>query len=339
MAFNWLIFYIKLRILRLATRLLAWLDRRRSPAISCTPSSQTFIPSTLSPSQGKFDLFFYHPRGYDPHAVKEDKYPVVFVLHGGGWCVGHARHDERFIATLTARGLFVIAVNYRLAPEHPYPTPVTDCLDAILYTWQHAATLGLDKDRTFIAGFSVGSTMAFASLFMLWKLLQDKDPRIDSDLLGTVKGITAFYPPMDLTKSRDERAASNPGFLALKKKPPSSSKLVGSVFDQAYFWNLQPRPDKDEMCISPGLAPPEFMKEALPDRIFFKLAGLDPLLKEGQAAASRLRDLGKDVDCETIENVPHYWDHLAKTECEKKVRRDVYAKVANEIEGLLETKI
>lgn len=76
--------------------------------------------------------------------------------------------------------------------------------------------------------------MTFASLVMLWKALHDKDPRIDPATLGTVKGITAFYPPMDLTKTRPKRAASNPAFVVLKKKPVSSSKLIGDIFDRAY---------------------------------------------------------------------------------------------------------
>ncbi|KAJ5813648.1 uncharacterized protein N7503_000398 [Penicillium pulvis] len=337
MALDWLTFYFKLRILRWLTRLLAWLDRKRSPALSLTPSSRVFIPSTLSTSPGNFDLFFYYPPGYNKEAANKGQYPIVIVLHGGGWCVGHARHDERFIATLTARGHFVIAVNYRLAPECPYPAPVADCLDAMLYVWRNAAAMGLDKHRTFITGFSVGGQMAFASLFMLWKALQDRDPLVDSAVMGTVKGITAFYPPMDLTKSRAARAASNPAFVALKKKPASSSKLIGDIFDRAYFWNVQPTPDKNQMYISPGLASPDMMNMALPRRIFLKLAGLDPLLVEGEAAAARLKAAGKQVGVETIENVPHYWDHLVKTVDEKRLRQEVYNKVANEIEETMET--
>lgn len=337
MALDWLTFFFKLRILRWLTRLLAWLNRKRSPTLSLTPSFRAFIPSTLSTSPSNFDLLFYYPPSYDQEYAKEGQYPIVIVLHGGGWCVGHARHDERFIATLTARGIFVVAVNYRLAPEFPYPAPMADCLDALLYVWRNAAAMGLDKHRTFITGFSVGGQMAFASLFMLWKALQDRDPRVDPAVVGTVKGITAFYPPMDLTKSRAERAASNPAFIALKKKPASSSKLIGDIFDRAYFWNVQPMPNKDQMYISPGLASLDMMNMALLNRIFLKLAALDPLKVEGEAAAARLKAAGKQVDLEIIENVPHYWDHLVKTADEKKLRQEVYDKVANEIEETMET--
>lgn len=199
--------------------------------------------------------------------------------------------------------------------------------------------MGIDKHRTYITGFSVGGQMAFASLFMLWKALQYEDPRIERAALGMVKGITALYPPMDLTRTRAERAASNPAFVVLKKKPISSSKFIGSIFDQAYFWKLPGMPEKGHMYISPGLAPPDMIKMALPERIFFKLAGLDPLLDEGKTAAGRFKAVGKQVDCDITEDVPHYWDHLAKTEHMKKLRQTVHEKAADEIQEVLEVKL
>lgn len=130
MAFDSLAFYFKLRILSWITRILAWLDRRRHPALSLIPSSRETIPATLLASPSNFKIFFYHHSSYNQGTTKEAQYPIVIVLHGGGWCVGHARDDERFIVT---RGAVVAAVNYRLSSEHPYPTPLEDCLDAILY--------------------------------------------------------------------------------------------------------------------------------------------------------------------------------------------------------------
>lgn len=261
----------------------------------------------------------------------------MIVLHGGGWCVGHARHDERFIETVTQRGrAVVVAVNYRLAPEHAYPVPLLDCVDAMLYIWKNATAMGVDKHRTFITGFSVGGQMAFASQYWLAQAIaQHEHPQIDRASLGTVKAITAFYPPMDLTKTRAQRAASNPASMALKKKPASSSKLIGDIFDRAYFWNLPDTIDKSQICISPGLAPLEMMSRALPNHIYVKLAGLDPLLAEGKAAAAQFEAAGKHVECEVVENVPHYWDHLGKTEHEKTLRSRVYERAADEMEEVL----
>ena len=251
-----------------------WVSCLAGPETTSCFISYSELPSThhiktLPTSPGNFDVFFYYPSGFKQETAKEAQYPIVIVPHGGGWCVGHGRNDERFISTLTTRGAVVAAVNYRLAPENPYPAPLSDCLDAILHIWKNATATRLDKHRTFIAGFSVGGQMAFASLFMLWKALRDdKEPRIDPATLGTMKGITAFYPPMDLTKTRPQRAASNPAFVALKKKKPvSSSKFIGDIFDRAYFWKLREIPDKGQMFISLRLAPPDVVKTALPERI------------------------------------------------------------------------
>lgn len=95
-------------------------------------------------------------------------------------------------------------------------------------------------------------------------------------------------------------------------------------------------PEKSHMYFSPGLAPPEQIKDALPERMFFKLAGLDPLLVEGKTAADRFKTIGNQVGCETIEDVPHYWDHLAKTK--HMMLQTVYKRAADEIQKVLELK-
>lgn len=129
-------FYLKVYILRWLTRLSAWLDRRRERKRRAPgPSRKITIPSTLSSSPGTFDIYFYFPPGYEHGAQDKKQYPVVATIHGGAWCVAHARDDERFISNPTSRGAVVVSVSYRLAPEHPYPIPIEDCLDALLYIW------------------------------------------------------------------------------------------------------------------------------------------------------------------------------------------------------------
>ncbi|PIG80162.1 hypothetical protein AARAC_003772 [Aspergillus arachidicola] len=308
------IFYLKVYVIRLLTRLFAWLDRRGGPLRPPGPNLTINIPSILSESKGSFDVFFYFPPGYDRNDPKGSGFPVVLNFHGGGYCVGHARDDERFIAELTSRGAVVA--------------------NALLYIWRNAASLNIDKHRTVLAGSSVGGHLAFTSLLMLWKRMKDKRLQIDPSNLGTVKGLMAFYPVMDMTRSRDERAQSNPAFLALKKKPASSKKFIGSVFDEAFFWKLKEKPDKGFMYLSPGLAPEDSLKEALPPIISFKLAGLDYLMSEEKEAVRRLELLGKKVDCEVVEGVPHYWDHMARTTEMKALRDKCLGKAAEEIEQM-----
>ncbi|KAE8386121.1 hypothetical protein BDV23DRAFT_187593 [Aspergillus alliaceus] len=64
------------------------------------------------------------------------------------------------------------------------------------------------------------------------------------------------------TQKTTTRALSNPAFMAMKKKPVSSPKLVGETFDQASFWRVKEVPDKEYMYVSPGLAEEEVIREA-----------------------------------------------------------------------------
>ncbi|MFD6624395.1 alpha/beta hydrolase fold domain-containing protein [Streptomyces diastaticus] len=88
--------------------------------------------------------------------------PVIFNIHGGGMVAGDARcADLRGeLARARALGTAVVAVEYRLAPEHPDPTPVEDCYSALLWTVEHSGQLGLDPRRIAVSGNSAGGGLA-----------------------------------------------------------------------------------------------------------------------------------------------------------------------------------
>lgn len=82
-------------------------------------------------------------------------------VHGGGMVIGAPRQDDRFCARTASRlGITIASVDYRLAPEHPYPAPVEDC--RAVWEWLHrkAADLGVDPDRIAIGGGSAGAGLA-----------------------------------------------------------------------------------------------------------------------------------------------------------------------------------
>ncbi|MDA0660673.1 MAG: alpha/beta hydrolase [Planctomycetota bacterium] len=94
-------------------------------------------------------------------ATEESARPVLMFIHGGGWVAGDIdTHDLlcRAIAH-TARSI-VVSVDYRLAPEHKFPTAAEDCYAAIDWTFQHATTLGGDPHRISVAGDSAGGNLA-----------------------------------------------------------------------------------------------------------------------------------------------------------------------------------
>ncbi|WLH63382.1 alpha/beta hydrolase [Pseudomonas sp. FP2300] len=99
----------------------------------------------------------YHPRRAAPPAG----WPCILYMHGGGWVVGDLdSHDFICMELAAALGALVVAVDYRLAPEHPFPAGLDDCLAV----WRHlaAAPFAIDPRRRLVAGDSAGGNLAAA---------------------------------------------------------------------------------------------------------------------------------------------------------------------------------
>lgn len=109
-------------------------------------------------------------RVYRPKAVAADPgttVPGVLQIHGGGFIVGSVE-AEHAGAVLTAvdLGAVLVSVDYRLAPEHPYPAGLHDCYAALSYLHAEAAALGVDPGRIAVAGASAGGGLAAATALM-----------------------------------------------------------------------------------------------------------------------------------------------------------------------------
>lgn len=101
-------------------------------------------------------------RLYKPESTGENP-PLVLFYHGGGWVVGSIEtHDATARALAVASGAAVLSVEYRLAPETPFPGPLDDCHDALNWAVGHAANLGIDAKRLAVAGDSAGGNLAAA---------------------------------------------------------------------------------------------------------------------------------------------------------------------------------
>lgn len=102
-------------------------------------------------------------RLYRP-ARATDAVPALLWIHGGGYVIGTAAQDDDFCRAFTRKlGIAVAAVDYRLAPEHPYPVPLEDCYSAL--TWL-AQLPGIDPGRIAIGGASAGGGLAAALAFL-----------------------------------------------------------------------------------------------------------------------------------------------------------------------------
>ena len=89
--------------------------------------------------------------------------PAIVTIHGGGYVIGSYDMDSPLLDRwCPALGVVGVSVDYRLAPETPYPGPLEDCYAALRWTYDNAAELGIDKDRIGIYGLSAGGGLAAA---------------------------------------------------------------------------------------------------------------------------------------------------------------------------------
>ncbi|WP_084958097.1 alpha/beta hydrolase [Thermoactinospora rubra] len=105
-------------------------------------------------------------RLYLPHEG-ERPLPCLYWIHGGGMVMGSPEADDHFMVQIIREvGCAVVSVDYRLAPENPYPAPQEDCYAGLVWTAKNAAELGLDPGRIAVGGASAGGGLAAATVLM-----------------------------------------------------------------------------------------------------------------------------------------------------------------------------
>ncbi len=202
-------------------------------------------------------------RLYIPPTATDGRLMVFY--HGGGWVTGDLdTHDApcRFIARQAATR--VLAVDYRLAPEHPFPAPVEDALAAFADVVARAAELGADPARISVCGDSAGGNLAAV---------------VSQQTAGGARPAAALliYPACDFTGGTASRSLFAEGFLLEK----SDMDWCQDRYLQAYGELTDPR-------VSPAFGAVD--AEHPPTVVV--TAGFDPLRDEGEAYAAQLRAAG-----------------------------------------------
>ncbi|KTT12967.1 alpha/beta hydrolase [Pseudomonas rhizoryzae] len=223
-------------------------------------------------------------RLYLPRALRPA--PAILYFHGGGYCVGDLEtHDALCRRLAVAVDGAVLAVGYRRAPEHPFPGPVDDALDAWDWLVAKATDLGLDPQRLVVAGDSAGAALA--------SLVASTTARRGGP---APRAQVLCYPTADALGDYESRVLFADGYL-----------LESATLDWFYDLYLPDRERRSDPRCSP-------LRGSVPDGLapaLVLLAQFDPLLDEGRAYVDHLLAAGTPVDWAVCPGLTHDFLRLA----------------------------
>ena len=211
----------------------------------------------------------------------QDACPAIVYFHGGGWVIGDLdTHDSVCRQLALGTGAAVIAVDYRLAPEHPFPAALDDCYAATCWASSHAVELNIDPARLAVAGDSAGGNLATC---VCLRIREEGGPRLRHQLL--------VYPVTDTAMDTASLKENAEGYLLTRD-------AMVWFFDQ-YLGKGGKNRD------NPYAAPAKAKSLAgLPPACIIT-AEFDPLRDEGEAYGQALATAGVPVKAQRFDGMIH----------------------------------
>ena len=234
------------------------------------------IAGTLDRDADGVPVRIYTPLG----SIPSSGWPVVVFFHGGGWTIGSVADYEPFTVMLAAlTEAVVISVDYRLAPEHPFPAATDDCIAALRWVGAHAGELGLDPHRIAVAGDSAGGNL---SAVIAQMIRDDGGPALCFQAL--------IYPVVDCDFARGSYRDNATGYFL-------------EADGMKYFFGSYCRSGTDPAI--PAVSPLRANSLAgLPPALVIT-AEFDLLRDEGNAYAAALSAAGVAVEVKQYEGMIH----------------------------------
>ena len=223
-------------------------------------------------------------RHYAPPDTRAPQ-PLLVFFHGGGFVICDLEtHDEPCRMLAHYGNMHVLSVAYRLAPEHPFPTPVDDCCAALRWAIAHASELGADPARVCTGGDSAGGNLAAVAALTV--------AREGSTLAGQL----LIYPTTDSRSDTLSKTLFGDGFVLTADDMTAFTQLYlqGDMTQRA-----DPR-------VSPSRSPD--LDHSPPTVIV--TAAFDPLRDEGEAYASALAVAGITVRSRRVAGLVHGFMHM-----------------------------
>jgi len=218
-------------------------------------------------------------RLYRPHAA-EKRLPGVVYFHGGGFIYGDLdTHDGICRGIARSAPCAVVAVDYRLAPEHRFPAAVEDAIAATQWVSLNSGALGIDSSRLIVAGDSAGGNLAAV---VALSAREAAGPDIAMQVL--------VYPVTDFAGESESAARFGEGFLLTRESMRWVKRSYLRDERDATDWRASPLRMSDMSRLPPA---------------YIITAGFDPLRDEGQTYAQRLIQAGTPATLECFEGQVH----------------------------------
>jgi len=213
--------------------------------------------------------------------------PVLVYFHGGGWVICDLdTHDTLCRELANASGCAVVAVDYRLGPEHRFPAAVQDCIAATRWVQRNAAALQLDATRVAVGGDSAGGNLAAVVAIAA---RDAGEPALAFQLL--------IYPATDMRRCAPSHTTNGEGYLLTRD---TINYFHDNYIDDAAHdldWRASPLLHPDLSRLPPALV---------------LTAGLDPLRDEGMQYAQRLSEAGSPATFISFERQIHGFVMMGK---------------------------
>ena len=206
--------------------------------------------------------------------------PLLIYLHGGGWVIGSLASCSAFCGAVAAKGYAVLALDYALAPEHPFPAALNDVCAAFRAVVSDPARFGADPARVSIGGDSSGGNLALAAALVLQK--ENLKPR----------SLVLYYP---VTEAQADGSASWRMFA-------TGCGMDAAFMDACFVAYLNGHDPRDPL-VSPAFATDAHLRRLPPVHILG--ADRDVLRDQGLRFARRLDALGSPVRAEVLPGSTH----------------------------------
>ena len=227
------------------------------------------------------------------------RHPVAIYLHGGGWAFGSPASFRKLGMQFAEAGYLAIILNYRLAPEHPFPAALEDSIFAIGWAADNAHRWNGDGRRIVIGGDSAGANLAVSAL-------TSSAP----ELRSLVKAAVLFYGVYDL-RATAQRNASNPG-LQLQLSTYVSG--IEGLLDDPRASPLK--------AVTPGILPPCFIIGAGNDSW---------CLPDSLVLGQTLSAAASPYELHVMEGIPHGFMQMSTLESRRAVMRSMWEFLARNV--------